>query len=86
MGIPSDELPRVFARYFRARTAPRGRQGLGLGLYITRMLVQAHGGRIWVESEGGVGSTFSFSLPVARSEALLMALGARHPLTPTPGS
>ncbi len=65
VGIPSDELPRVFTRYFRARTAPRGRQGLGLGLYITRMLVQAHGGRIWVGSEEGKGSTFSFSLPVA---------------------
>ena len=67
-GIPPEDLPRLFQRYFRARTTPQPREGLGLGLYITRKLVEAHGGRIWVESQVGVGSTFSFSLPVAGAE------------------
>ena len=64
-GIPPEDLPRLFDRYFRAGTAREQREGLGLGLYVTRMLVEAHGGRIWVESKVGVGSRFSFSLPVA---------------------
>jgi signal transduction histidine kinase len=61
-GIPGDELPRIFERFYRARDATR-LDGLGMGLYITRMLVEAHGGSIWAESEVGKGSTFSFSLP-----------------------
>lgn len=61
-GINADELPRVFERFFRSRDARR-HEGLGLGLYITKMLVEAHGGRIWVESQPNRGSTFSFSLP-----------------------
>ncbi len=68
-GIPPEELPHLFQRYYRTRAARRGREGLGLGLYITRMLVEAHGGHIWVESRVGVGSTFSFSLPIAPEDA-----------------
>jgi signal transduction histidine kinase len=64
-GISPDELPHVFDRYFRAKETRDTREGLGLGLYITRMLVEAHGGRIWVVSEMGRGSTFSFSLPLS---------------------
>ena len=64
-GISPEELPRLFQRYFRTRAAGEAREGLGLGLFITRRLVEAHGGRIWVESEVGTGSTFSFSLPIA---------------------
>lgn len=64
-GIPPEELPLLFQPYRRVRLA-RGRpESLGLGLYITKGLVEAHGGRIWVESELGKGSTFSFTLPVA---------------------
>jgi PAS domain S-box-containing protein len=63
-GISNEELPRLFGRFYRAKTARRA-EGLGLGLYITRLLVEAHGGRIWAESELGMGSTFSFTLPVA---------------------
>ena len=64
-GIPPEELPHLFERYYRGRRAPGVQEGLGLGLYITKRLVEAHGGRIWVESELGEGSTFSFSLPAA---------------------
>lgn len=61
-GIDADEVPHVFDRYFRARSGRRT-GGVGLGLHIVRTLVEAHGGRIRVESEPGVGSTFSFTLP-----------------------
>jgi signal transduction histidine kinase len=64
-GIPPDELPHLFERYYRARETRERKEGLGLGLYITKGLVEAHGGRLWVESQVGKGSTFSFSLPAA---------------------
>lgn len=66
-GISPDDLAHLFERYYRAKTARQRREGLGLGLYIVKGLVEAHGGRIWVESEVGKGSTFSFTLPVAAS-------------------
>ena len=49
-------------RYYRARSTRRS-EGIGLGLYITRLIVEAHGGRVWVDSEPGNGSTFGLSLP-----------------------
>ena len=65
-GIPAHDLPRVFARHYRTSAAESGHvPGLGLGLYIARGLVEAHGGRIWVESEAGGRTTFRFTLPVA---------------------
>ena len=64
-GIPLEDLPNLFTRYYRTKEARAHRSGLGLGLYITKGLVEAHGGRIWVESELGKGSTFSFTLPRA---------------------
>ena len=63
-GIPPDDVPRLFERFYRAPNT-RQTEGIGLGLYITHMLVQAHGGGIWVESEVGKGSTFYFTLPLA---------------------
>ncbi|MCL6432110.1 MAG: PAS domain S-box protein, partial [Anaerolineae bacterium] len=65
-GIAPEDMPHLFQRYFRARG--RAPDGLGLGLYISRLLIEAHGGRIWAESQVGVGSTFYFSLPVAGEE------------------
>jgi signal transduction histidine kinase len=68
-GIPPADLPKLFERYYRTGAARGAREGLGLGLYITRMLVEAHGGRIWAESELSRGSVFSFTLPIATEEA-----------------
>lgn len=63
-GIPPDELSAIFDSFHQVRQGNRRRNvGLGLGLYISRQIVQALGGDIWVESQLGVGSTFSFSLP-----------------------
>ncbi|MDQ1610449.1 MAG: hypothetical protein QOG00_380 [Pyrinomonadaceae bacterium] len=66
VGIAADDLPSLFDKFEQARhRATRGEKGTGLGLYITRQLVELHGGTINVESEVGRGSTFSFTLPVA---------------------
>jgi signal transduction histidine kinase len=66
IGISAGELAHLFERYYRAEGARERRgEGLGLGLYITKMFVEAHGGRIRAESEFGRGSTFFFSLPLA---------------------
>jgi len=64
VGIAEEDIPQLFQRFYRAKSG-RKAEGLGLGLYITRMLVEAHGGKIWVESDLGKGSTFSFTLPLA---------------------
>lgn len=65
-GIAADELPNVFNRYHRvAEPGHRATSGLGLGLYICKGLVEAHGGHLTVESTLGKGSTFSFTLPLA---------------------
>lgn len=64
IGISPEDLTNLFERFYRAHGA-REIEGIGLGLYITRLLVEAHGGRIWAESTPGEGSTFSFILPMA---------------------
>jgi signal transduction histidine kinase len=63
-GIPANERAQVFERFYRADPA-RGRagSGSGLGLSICREVAEAHGGRVWVESEEGEGSSFSLALP-----------------------
>jgi PAS domain S-box-containing protein len=64
-GIAPEELPRLFDRYFQTQRARAKRRGLGLGLFITKGLVEAHGGTITVESVPGTGSTFRIWLPAA---------------------
>jgi signal transduction histidine kinase len=62
-GIPAEQLPHIFSQFWQgART---DRRGIGLGLAIAKGIVEAHGGRIWVESTLGAGSTFFFTLPKA---------------------
>ena len=66
VGIPREDLHDIFDKYAQARSrATRSEKGTGLGLYITRQLVELHGGKIGVQSEVGRGSTFSFTIPVA---------------------
>jgi PAS domain S-box-containing protein len=65
-GIAPEELPHLFDRYFQTQRAREAKRGLGLGLYITRGLVEAHGGTIAAESTPGVGSVFRIWLPAAK--------------------
>lgn len=66
-GIPADSLARIFDRFWCASRADR--RGAGLGLAIAKAMVEAHGGRIWVESQLGVGTTFYFTVPVGPNQA-----------------
>jgi signal transduction histidine kinase len=69
VGIPPEDLHDIFDKYAQARSrATRSEKGTGLGLYITRQLVELHGGKISVQSEVGKGSTFSFTIPIAESD------------------
>ena len=68
-GIASVDLPKLFDRFFQSRRAREQKGGLGLGLYITKGIVDAHGGRLSVDSAQGVGSTFRVALPALSSAA-----------------
>jgi signal transduction histidine kinase len=64
IGIPEDQHSRVFEKFFRGANAARMEtQGSGLGLFIAKNIIEAHGGRIWFESEQDKGATFHFILP-----------------------
>jgi PAS domain S-box-containing protein len=64
IGISYEEQKQVFEQFFRSNTVINEMGGTGLGLTISKLIVELHGGRIWLESESGKGSTFSFSLPL----------------------
>jgi signal transduction histidine kinase len=65
IGIAPEDQTRIFEE-FRQVGRERSREGTGLGLTLTKRFVELHGGRIWVRSEPGKGSTFGFSLPIRR--------------------
>jgi signal transduction histidine kinase len=79
IGIPADQQQHLFERYFRARNvSTHSYGGLGLGLYICRDIVERHGGRIWVESEVGRGSTFYVALPTLKQAPESLEQGSGH--------
>jgi PAS domain S-box-containing protein len=63
-GIAPDDIPHVFDRFYRAPDMARQTKGAGLGLYLTRAIIEAHNGRIWVDSAPGQGTRICFSLPI----------------------
>jgi signal transduction histidine kinase len=66
VGIPPEAMPRIFEEFYRAdNVKAEAVEGTGLGLSIVSQILNTHGGKIWVESEQGKGTTFSFTLPVA---------------------
>lgn len=66
VGISSEDVPRLFRRFSRVGPTRRTVAGTGLGLYIVKSMVEAQGGRIWVQSELGEGSTFTYTVPIAQ--------------------
>ena len=68
IGIAADAMPHLFEKYRQIINGTMsGQKGTGLGLVICKLIVEAHGGKIWAESKLGEGSTFSFMLPLDRS-------------------
>ena len=69
IGIPKEQKQQIFTRFFRAPNALKlEANGTGLGLYMVKKIVEQHGGKVWFESEENNGSTFYFSLPLARTD------------------
>jgi signal transduction histidine kinase len=65
IGVPEEQKARLFEKFFRASNAKQiYTEGTGLGLYLSKNIIEAHEGKIWAESKVGEGSTFSFSLPI----------------------
>jgi two-component system sensor histidine kinase VicK len=69
IGISKEEQGRLFDRFYQTKKITSGvKRGTGLGLAISNGLVEAHGGRIWLDSQEGKGSTFYFSLPIYKTK------------------
>lgn len=65
IGIPADRRDRIFERFYQVDgSATRQFGGAGVGLAIVKRIIEAHSGRVWVESKVGVGSTFNFTIPI----------------------
>ena len=66
VGIPKEYLDRIFGEFYQVENKVKTAKGSGLGLAISKKIVEAHGGRIWAESEPGIGTFFAFSIPLAK--------------------
>jgi signal transduction histidine kinase len=66
IGMSENNMQRVFEKFFRAEEVARSYSGLGMGLYIASRIIDGHGGRIWIDSELDIGSTFHFTIPYLR--------------------
>ncbi|MFA5499582.1 MAG: ATP-binding protein [Candidatus Omnitrophota bacterium] len=73
-GIPPDNIDKLFNKFYRQPSASNYKEGSGLGLAISKGLVEAQGGRIWVESDMGKGSSFRFTLPLKKTGGILTAI------------
>jgi signal transduction histidine kinase/CheY-like chemotaxis protein len=83
-GIPAEKLPHLFDEFYQVdRSLHRKPGGTGLGLAISKRFVEAHDGRIWVESEEGVGSMFTFTLPIPEKYVPVARLKVDRPLEPS---
>ena len=79
-GIPAEELPRIFERFYRVDKARAGSRGAGLGLAIVKEIVEAHGGRVWAESVVGLGSRFIVRLPAGQQDVQSRSRRSSGPL------
>jgi signal transduction histidine kinase len=88
LGIPPEQIGKLFQKFARVRSEDHLKvSGTGLGLYICRLIVEGHGGQIWVESEPGKGSTFGMSLPIdARLAKRPLLPSERDETTPSPAA
>jgi signal transduction histidine kinase len=68
IGLTAEQQSHLFERFYRADRSDSAIGGAGLGLTICKQIIEGHGGKIWVESEVGAGSTFTFSIPLAHKE------------------
>ncbi|RYY51884.1 MAG: PAS domain-containing sensor histidine kinase, partial [Chitinophagaceae bacterium] len=68
-GIPLSDQTKIFNRFFRSGVHEKSFAGMGIGLFISREIIQAHGGTIWVEKSSNLGTTFSFTLPLKQADA-----------------
>ncbi len=66
IGIPAENLKMIFSRFFKVKGIPSTFSGTGIGLYIASSIIKRHGGKMWVESELNIGSTFYFSIPSSK--------------------
>ncbi|RJQ66502.1 MAG: sensor histidine kinase [Desulfobacteraceae bacterium] len=78
-GILEEDQGKLFNKFYRAATAREHQDGVGLGLSITKNIIEAHGGTIWVESQIGQGTTFSFTLPVVLPNEITMHMQVAEP-------
>ena len=71
VGIAPEDQEAVFEEFRQMGTAARKVEGTGLGLALSRKFIELHGGRIWLQSRVGIGSTFTFTIPVLRADRVI---------------